>query len=171
MISQPQADSAIGNLTHLDGQGHARMVDVTGKPPTRRLAVARCRVVTTHEALTALCSTQTGIDPVEAARVAAVYGAKQTSSLIPLCHPLHFDHLSIEIEVHGEEIEIVATCGVVDRTGVEMEALTACAVAGLSLVHCLLEFDPGVFVDGLTLWYKSGGRSGEWRRTFADSSS
>jgi cyclic pyranopterin monophosphate synthase len=168
VTAQPEPSPGIGGLAHLDGRGRARMVDITGKPATRRVAVAKCRVVTTKAALAALGTTDKGVDPIEAARVAATYGAKQTSSLIPLCHPLHFDRLGIEIGVDGQEIEIVAVCGVVDRTGVEMEALTACAIAGLSLVDCLLELDPDVFVGDLTLWYKSGGRSGEWRRAVGD---
>jgi cyclic pyranopterin monophosphate synthase len=131
-----------GVLTHLDGQGHAHMVDVTAKPLTRRLAVARCAVVTTVDAVAALGDAGNGMDSVEAARVAGIHGAKQTSSLVPLCHSIRVDHVSVDVE-----------------------ALTACAVAALSLVGSLLALDPEVSVEELTLWHKSGGRSGDWQRS------
>ena len=154
-----------GVLTHLDEQGHARMVDVTAKPLTRRLAVARCAVVTTVDAVAALGDAGNGMDPVEAARVAGMQGAKQTSSLIPLCHPIRIDHVSVDMEVSHHRIEITAVTAVTERTGVEMEALTACAVAALTLVGSLLELDPEVSMEELTLWHKSGGRSGDWQRS------
>jgi cyclic pyranopterin phosphate synthase len=144
------------------------MVDVTAKPLTRRLAVARCAVVTMVDAVAALGDTGSGVDPVEAARVAGMQGAKQTSSLIPLCHPIRVDHVSVEVEVSPHRIEITAVTEIVERTGVEMEALTACAVAGLTLVCSLLEVDPEVTMEELTLWHKSGGRSGEWQRSEPD---
>jgi cyclic pyranopterin phosphate synthase len=154
-----------GALTHLDAQGHAHMVDVTAKPLTRRLAVARCTVVTTVDAVTALGGAGTGIDPVEAARVAGVQGAKQTSSLVPLCHSIRIDHVSVDVEVSLHRIEITAVTAVTERTGVEMEALTACAIAALTVVSSLLELDPEVSMEDLTLWHKSGGRSGDWQRS------
>jgi cyclic pyranopterin phosphate synthase len=154
-----------GLLTHLDAQGHAHMVDVTAKPLTRRLAVARCTVVTTVDAVAALGSAGNGVDPVEAARVAGIQGAKQTSSLVPLCHSIRVDHVSVDVEMSPHRIEITAVTAVTERTGVEMEALTACAVAGLTLVCSLLELDPEVSMGELTLWHKSGGRSGDWQRS------
>ena len=157
------ADAA-GRLTHLDEHGRARMVDVTAKPRTARLAVAvrgrhhrrrRCRVRDACD----------GMDPVEAARVAGMQAAKQTSSLIPLCHPIRIDRVSVDVEVTAHRVEITAVTEIVERTGVEMEALTACAIAGLSLVGGLLDCDPDASVEELTLWHKSGGRSGEWQRS------
>ena len=169
MSSQPKGGTrAAGTLTHLDEHGRARMVDVTAKPHTRRLAVARCAVVTTVDAVAALCDAGNAVDPVEAARVAGIQGAKQTSSLIPLCHPIRIDRVTVDMEVGTHRIEITAVTEIVERTGVEMEALTACAVAGLTLVCSLLELDPEVSVEELTLWHKSGGRSGEWRRSGPD---
>jgi cyclic pyranopterin phosphate synthase len=166
VTAQPDGETrAAGALTHLDEQGRARMVDVTAKPLTRRLAVARCAVVTTVDAVAALGDTGSGVDPVEAARVAGMQGAKQTSSLIPLCHPIRIDHVSVDVEVSPHRIEITAVTAVTERTGVEMEALTACAVAGLTLVCSLLEVDPEVTMEELTLWHKSGGRSGDWQRS------
>ena len=156
---------AAGTLTHLDERGHARMVDVTAKPLTRRLAVARCAVLTTVDAVAALGDAGNGVDPVEAARVAGIQGAKQTSSLVPLCHSIRIDHLSVDVEVSPHRVEITAVAAVIERTGVEMEALTACAVAALTLVSSLLELDPQVSMEELTLWHKSGGRSGDWQRS------
>ncbi len=155
-------------LTHLDEQGRARMVDVTAKPLTRRLAVARCAVNTRADALEALRAARCGMDPVEAARVAGIQAAKQTSSLIPLCHSIRIDRVSVDLEMSSHRIDVTAVANVVERTGVEMEALTACAVAGLTLVCSLLEFDPDVSMEELTLWHKSGGRSGQWQRTAPD---
>jgi cyclic pyranopterin phosphate synthase len=155
-------------LTHLDEQGRARMVDVTAKPLTRRLAVARCAVVTTVDAVAALGGVGNGVDPLEAARVAGIQGAKQTSSLIPLCHPIRIERVAMDMQVGADRIEITAVTEIVERTGVEMEALTACAVAGLTLVCSLLELDPEVSMEELTLWHKSGGRSGEWQRSEPD---
>ena len=156
---------AAGALTHLDEHGHAHMVDVTAKPLTRRVAVARCAVVTTVDAVAVLGDAGNGLDPVEAARVAGIQGAKQTSSLVPLCHSIRVDQVSVDVEVSPHRIEITAVTEIVERTGVEMEALTACAVAGLSLIRSLLELDPEVSMEELTLWHKSGGRSGEWQRS------
>ena len=144
------------------------MVDVTAKPLTRRVAVARCAVVTTVDAVAALGRASNGLDPVEAARVAGIQGAKQTSSLVPLCHSIRLDRVAVDVEVSTHRIEITAVTEIVERTGVEMEALTACAVAGLTLVCSLLELDPEVSVEDLTLWHKSGGRSGDWQRSEPD---
>jgi cyclic pyranopterin phosphate synthase len=169
VTAQPDGRTgAAGVLTHLDERGRARIVDVTAKPLTRRLAVARCAVVTTVDAVAALGAPRDGVDPVEAARVAGMQGAKQTSALIPLCHPIRIDSVSVEVEVFPHRIEITAVTEIVERTGVEMEALTACAVAGLTLVSSLLGRDPEVSIEELTLWHKSGGSSGEWQRTKPD---
>ena len=93
------------------------MVDVTAKPLTRRLAVARCAVVTTVDAVAALGDARNGMDPVEAARVAGIQGAKQTSSLIPLCHSIRVDHVSVDVEVTSHRIEITAVTEIIERTG------------------------------------------------------
>ena len=169
MKAQPDGTTrAPGGLTHLDEQGRARMVDVTAKPHTRRLAVARCAVTTKVDAIEVLGGTRHGIDPVEAARVAGIQAAKQTSSLVPLCHSIRVDQVSVEVDMSRHRIEITALTEIVERTGVEMEALTACAFAGLTLVCSLLEFDPEVSLEELALWHKSGGRSGEWQRSVLD---
>jgi cyclic pyranopterin phosphate synthase len=154
-----------GPLTHIDEHGRARMVDVTDKPLTRRVALARCAVITEADATKVLSENQDGLDAVEGARFAGIQAAKQTASLIPLCHPIRIDRVTVEVVVDVHKIEISAVTEIVERTGVEMEALTACAVAALTLVEALRHVDPGASVEELTLWHKSGGRSGNWERT------
>lgn len=169
MSARPEDGAgATWGLTHMDEHGHARMIDVTAKQLTRRVAVARCAVVTTVDAVAALANEGGSLDPVEAARVAGIQGAKLTSSLVPLCHSIRVDHVSVDVEVTSHRIEITAVTEIVERTGVEIEALTACAVAGLTLVSSLLELDPEASLEELTLWHKSGGRSGEWQRSGPD---
>ena len=149
-------------LTHLDDQGRARMVDVTAKPVTARQAVARCVVRAEPAAVRKLPTDET--DPVATAEVAGIQTAKLTYQLIPLCHPLLLDDIRVDIEQVEDGFSIEASATVQDRTGVEMEALTACGAAGLSLVMALLPFDPMATIGELTLWHKSGGRSGTWER-------
>lgn len=149
-------------LTHLDARGRARMVDITGKEVTARQAVARCLVCASADAVRALDEQP---DVIPFARSAGIQAAKRTSELVPLCHPLALEDVDVRIEPAGPgALAVTATATVFDRTGVEMEALTACGVAGLCVVMSLLEVDPAARVDALTLWHKSGGRSGTWNR-------
>jgi cyclic pyranopterin phosphate synthase len=141
------------------------MVDVMGKPLTRRVAVAKCVVVTEMDTQQALEHSPEGIDVVEAARVAGIQAAKKTASLIPLCHPIRIDGVQVDVAVGPNRFVISAITEIVERTGVEMEALTACAMAALTLVHALVKADPTASIEDLTLWHKSGGRSGEWDRS------
>jgi cyclic pyranopterin phosphate synthase len=151
-------------LTHIDEHGRAHMVDVTAKPLTRRVAVAKCVVVTSAHIATVLSEAPGGIDIIEAARIAGMQGAKQTSSLIPLCHSIRLHQVTVDLTVSEHSIEIRATTEVIERTGVEMEALTACAVAAVCLVKAFSSIDPEASIEDLTLWHKSGGRSGTWQR-------
>ena len=153
-----------GVLTHIDESGRARMVDVTAKPLTRRVAVARCVVVTTADATKVLAEAPDGLNAVEGARFAGIQAAKQTSSLIPLCHPIRLDRVAVDVAVEQHRIAISALTEIVERTGVEMEALTACAIAALTIVTALTHVDPEASIEELTLWHKSGGRSGNWER-------
>lgn len=151
-----------GQLTHIDARGRARMVDVTGKAVTARRAVARCLVRASEDAVQGL---EGHPDTIPFARAAGIQAAKRTADLIPLCHPLPLDDIDVRIERAGAgALTVTATATVLDRTGVEMEALTACGVAGLSVTMALLAVDPTARVDALTLWHKSGGRSGTWSR-------
>ncbi len=149
-------------LSHVDARGRARMVDVTGKAVSARRAVARCVVRASEDAVAALDAEP---DAIPFARAAGIQAAKRTSDLIPLCHPLPVDEVDVRIERGTGQLRVTATATVLSRTGVEMEALTACGVAGLSMAMCLLRGDPRARMDELTLWHKSGGRSGDWNRT------
>jgi cyclic pyranopterin phosphate synthase len=133
------------------------MVDVTAKAWTRRRAVARCRVVGDPDPAPA--------ELLEEARIAGVQAAKQTAQLVPLCHPLPGVDVRVACWRRAGAIEVESRAEVTGPTGVEMEALTACAVAGLTIVAGLGAATPGVSMEDLTLWEKSGGRSGTWVRT------
>jgi cyclic pyranopterin phosphate synthase len=150
-------------LSHVDSTGKLRMVDVTGKRSTLRRAQARCVVRTTVEILT-LGPSENGVDVIHASRLAGIQAAKQTANIIPLCHPLNINDLDVEIDVRGRSVEITATVTAQHRTGVEMEALTACAFAGLGVISALLVVDPTAQLDDLVLLRKSGGKSGDWGR-------
>ncbi len=149
-------------LTHLDAQGSAHMVDVTAKPWTRRVAVARGRVTSSCAVAAVLAAA--GTDVVAAARVAGVSAAKVAWDLIPLCHPIRLLGTEVAIDVSDHVVAIEAVTEVVAPTGVEMEALTACCVAGLVLVQALAPVDPAASLTGVELVRKEGGRSGTWVR-------
>lgn len=140
------------------------MVDVTAKPATVRRAIARASVHTTADVIAVLSARPGEPDPIVLARVAALGAAKRAWDLIPLCHPIHLTDVSVVIALGDGVVEIEAMTEVVERTGVEMEALTACAVAGLSIVGVLRDVDPWASIDDLALWSKEGGRSGRWTR-------
>lgn len=150
-------------FTHLDDHGHVRMVDVSDKEPTRRSAVASCLVHSTHDVF-ALPGGPSGLEPVVAARLAGIQAAKRTSQLIPLCHPINLSDVDVEVTSGPEGTIVRATVVTVNRTGVEMEALTACAFAALSLLDALRSADPRASYDTLALDVKTGGRSGDWGR-------
>jgi cyclic pyranopterin phosphate synthase len=152
-------------FSHIDEHGNAHMVDVTGKEVTRRIAEARCTVVTEADVTAVLASRPGGYDLVEMARSAGVQAAKLTPSLVPLCHPLLIDGSVVDVAVVDGGVAVRAVTTVAGRTGVEIEALTACAVASLVLVQAFFDQDPGTSVEGLTVWHKSGGRTGTWERT------
>lgn len=150
-------------FSHIDGTGKLRMVDVTRKRPTLRRARASC-IVRTVADIGAPRPGTNGIDPLHMARLAGIQAAKQTANLIPLCHPLNLNEIHVEVTPNAHYIEISATVAAVHRTGVEMEALTACAFAALSIVSSLIEVDPNARIDDIVLQRKSGGKSGDWGR-------
>lgn len=155
----------MGELSHLDAAGAARMVDVSGKAVTVRVATAGGVVRTTAEVLAALRAD--GLpkgDALATARIAGIMAAKRTPDLIPLCHPLAIAGVTVDFELGGTEVAITATVRTTDRTGVEMEALTAVAVAGLALHDMIKAVDPAAVLDGVRLIRKEGGRSGNWTR-------
>lgn len=154
-------------LSHIDESGRARMVDVSVKPVTRRTARAAGRVVCSAEALRLIASNTTAKgNVIETARLAGVMGAKRTPDLIPLCHPLPLSHVDVEISLDESEpaVLIEATTRVDATTGVEMEALTAVAVAGLTVIDMIKSVDRWAVITDVRLLSKEGGRSGVLQR-------
>jgi cyclic pyranopterin monophosphate synthase len=156
--------SESNDLTHLDSQGLPRMVDVSAKSETLREAQAEAVLWVGPEVMRAIRDGRTPKGNVfETARIAGVMGAKRTSDLIPLCHPLLLTHVSVDMEVLDESIVIRSTVKTRGATGVEMEALTAAAVTGLTLYDMLKAISKSMRLDGVRLLAKSGGKSGEYR--------
>jgi cyclic pyranopterin phosphate synthase len=156
-------------LTHLDPLGRARMVDVTPKEATHRRAVARGRVFMEPETTSLVArGAITKGDVLAVARVAGIQAAKRTPDLIPLCHPLLVGAVLVNFRIEDTFIEVEAQVDTVDRTGVEMEALTACSVACLTIYDMCKSSDRSMVVGELTLWEKTGGRSGSYRRAIDD---
>src|SRR4051795_3646827 len=152
-------------LTHVDESGAARMVDVSAKDVTARVAVASGRVLVSPEVVDLLRGA--GVpkgDTLAVARLAGIMGAKQTPALIPLCHPLALSSVTVDLEVTSDAVEITATVRTTDRTGVEMEALTAVAVAGLTVVDMVKAVDKRAMITDVRLLSKSGGKSGDFSR-------
>jgi cyclic pyranopterin phosphate synthase len=152
-------------LTHVDETGAARMVDVSAKDVTVRTATAAGRLLVSPDVVELLRGE--GVpkgDALGTARIAGIMGAKRTSELVPLCHPLSLSGVTVDLAVRDDAVEIVATVKTTDRTGVEMEALTAVAVAGLTLHDMVKAVDPAAELTGVRLLAKAGGRRGDWRR-------
>jgi cyclic pyranopterin phosphate synthase len=159
-----------GALTHLDEHGRARMVDVGDKPATDRRAVARCVVRVSPETAAVVASGDAPKGDVAAvARIAGIQAAKRTSELIPLCHPLALSFAGVEVEVDtaAGTITITAETRTTGPTGVEMEALTAASVAALAVYDMVKGIERGAVIENVALQEKSGGRSGDWRRSSA----
>ena len=152
-------------LTHVDETGAARMVDVSGKAVTARTATASGRVLVSAEVVELLRGA--GVpkgDTLAVARLAGIMGAKQTPTLIPLCHPLALSSVTVELVVGDESVDIAASVRTTDRTGVEMEALTAVSVAALTVVDMVKAVDKAAVITDIQVETKSGGRSGDWTR-------
>jgi cyclic pyranopterin phosphate synthase len=159
------SESEPPQLTHLDESGAARMVDVSTKDVTVRTATASGRVLVSPEVVRLLRGE--GLpkgDALATARIAGIQGAKRTPELIPLCHPLAIHGVSVDLTVADDAIEIRAQVRTADRTGVEMEALTAVAVAALTVVDMVKAVDKGAVITDIRIEEKTGGRSGVWRR-------
>jgi len=158
-------------LTHVDPLGRARMVDVTPRDPTHRRAVARGRVFMAPEttALVARGAVAKG-DVLAVARVAGIQAAKRTSDLLPLCHPVLVGAVLINFRIEDSFVEVEASVETFERTGVEMEALTACTTALLTVYDMCKSADRSMVVGDVALWEKTGGRSGSWRRDTGEAS-
>jgi cyclic pyranopterin phosphate synthase len=154
----------VTKLTHLDDQGQARMVDIGGKAEGARKAVATGRIRMSAQALAAV---RDGSGPkgdvLAAARIAGIMGAKKTAELIPLCHPLSLDAVTVEFAFEEDAVRATASASLTGRTGVEMEALTATSIALLTIYDMAKAIDKGMVIGEVRLLAKSGGKSGEWR--------
>jgi cyclic pyranopterin monophosphate synthase len=154
----------MNGLTHLDEHGHARMVDVGGKAETARKAVATGRIRMSAEALAAIRDGDAPKgDVLAAARIAGIMAAKKTGELIPLCHPLALDAVTVDFAFEEHSIRVTAAASLTGRTGVEMEAMTAASLALLTIYDMGKALDKGMVIEGLRLLAKSGGKSGDWR--------
>ncbi|MGH3801550.1 MAG: cyclic pyranopterin monophosphate synthase MoaC [Pseudonocardiaceae bacterium] len=152
-------------LTHVDERGAARMVDVSDKQPSAREAVASGVLRTTEEVVRLLRAEQLPKgDALATARIAGIMGAKRTPDLVPLCHPISLSGVTVDLHTSGSEVRITATVRTTDRTGVEMEALTAVAVAGLALHDMVKAVDPAAVLDAVRVERKEGGKTGLWTR-------
>lgn len=151
-------------FTHLTDDGTVHMVDVAGKDATRRLATAEAIVVMSDELAGRLFAGELPKgDALATVRLAGIMAAKRTPDLIPLAHPISLSSVTVEVEPHPQGVRIETTCGVTDRTGVEMEAMTAAAVAALALYDMVKSIERGVAIGPIRLLSKRGGRSGEWK--------
>jgi cyclic pyranopterin phosphate synthase len=154
-----------GGLTHVDAGGAARMVDVSAKDVGARRAVATGKVLVSAEVAAALRGD--GVpkgDALAVARIAGIMGAKRTPDLIPLCHPIALTGVKVDLEVADDAVLIIATVRTTDRTGVEMEALTAVAVAGLAVIDMVKALDPAAIITDVRVETKDGGKTGHWER-------
>jgi cyclic pyranopterin phosphate synthase len=153
-------------LTHVDESGAARMVDVSGKDVTVRTATASGRVLVSPAVVALLRGG--GVpkgDALAVARIAGIQAAKRTPDLVPLCHPIAIHGVEVDLQVTDDAVLVSATVRTADRTGVEMEALTCVAVAGLTVIDMVKAVDRAATISDVRVEAKSGGRSGEWRRT------
>ena len=163
VTSDPAAEPP--RLSHIDERGAAHMVDVTGKIATKRVAVAAGSLRTTAEVVEQISSGGLAKgDALATARIAGIQAAKRTSELIPLCHQLALTGVDVDFNVNASDIEITATVRSTDRTGVEMEALTAVSVAALTLYDMIKAVDPAARIDDIRVLRKEGGRHGTWTR-------
>ncbi|MCP1428689.1 cyclic pyranopterin phosphate synthase [Microbacterium foliorum] len=153
------------SFTHLDSSGHAHMVDVTGKQPTVRTATARGFVRCSPEVIAALRDgTAPKGDVLAVARIAGIQAAKSTPTLLPLAHVIGVHRAGVELDVVDDGVHVEATVGTADRTGVEMEALTAVSVSALAIVDMIKGMDRSVVIEDVRIVAKSGGRTGDWLR-------
>jgi cyclic pyranopterin phosphate synthase len=151
-------------LTHVDASGAARMVDVAEKPATVREAKAECVVRMSPETIEAVREGTAKGDALQVARVAGIMAAKRTPELVPLAHPLPITSVAVDFEFVDAGVRVITQARVVGQTGVEMEALTAAAIAGLTLIDMTKGVERGVYIENVRLLEKSGGRSGAWKR-------
>jgi cyclic pyranopterin monophosphate synthase len=164
-VTAGNAGDGVARLTHVDETGAARMVDVSAKDVTARTATAAGSLRVSPPVVAALRAGGVAKgDALGVARVAGIMGAKRTPDLVPLCHPIPLSGVTVDLQVLDDRVEITATTRTTDRTGVEMEALTAVAIAGLALHDMVKALDPAAVLTDVRVVAKSGGRSGDWVR-------
>ncbi len=153
-------------FTHLNSRGEARMVDISPKEPTLRKALAKAQISMSEETLKSLTEgTIVKGDVFAIARVAGIQAAKKTSDLIPLCHPLMVNTVEVNFDINENNVSIEAIATTLSQTGVEMEALTACSIAALTIYDMCKSADKGMVISDLALWEKTGGKSGPYKRS------
>ena len=157
-------NKAVSKLSHYDSTGRARMVDVSGKQPTRRAAEATAFVAMSPKVMAELARNPKG-DPLEAARLAGIMAAKRTSELIPMCHAVPLSHIEITAKIAGNGVNITASAATTAVTGVEMEAMVAASVAALTIYDMCKALDKGIEIREVALRSKRGGKSGDYVRT------
>ena len=155
----------MSELSHIDEQGRVAMVDTSAKEATVRRALASARVLMSPATVEAVRARRTPKgDPLETARVAGIMAAKRTAELIPLCHPLPLTHVEVRAELDDEGVRIEAEAATTAQTGVEMEALTAAAIAALTVYDMCKAVERGITITDVRLEEKTGGKSGAWKR-------
>jgi cyclic pyranopterin monophosphate synthase len=153
----------MSTLSHFDSSGDARMVDTSAKHDTHRTARAQAFVRMSAAVLEQLSSNPKG-DPLQVARIAGIMAAKRTADLIPMCHPLPLRHVSVDLSIESEGVRIITSASTTGPTGVEMEAMTAAAIAALTVYDMTKALDKGMEIQDVWLLEKTGGKSGEYRR-------
>jgi cyclic pyranopterin phosphate synthase len=165
-VPDPPQHPHLSGLTHINAAGQARMVDVSGKDVTARSATATGRVLLSPAAIAALRDrTVPKGDALAVARIAAIQGAKRTPDLVPLCHPIGLHAVTVDLTVADYGVDIAVTTRTADRTGVEMEALTAVTVGALALIDMVKAIDPAAVITDVKVSEKTGGKTGHWSRS------
>ena len=153
-------------LSHINEDGNAHMVDVSDRAITQRSARASGKVVLSKSVLSLIAEGKTPKgDVLATARIAGIMGAKKTPELIPLCHPISISSVNVDLEIVADGVKIYSTVTISDRTGVEMEALTAVSIAALTIIDMTKALDPGATITNVQVDEKDGGRNGHWKRT------
>jgi cyclic pyranopterin monophosphate synthase len=153
-------------LSHINDDGNAHMVDVSDREITQRSARASAKVVLSKSVLSLIAEGKTPKgDVLATARIAGIMGAKKTPELIPLCHPISISSVNVDLEIVEGGVKIYSTVTISDRTGVEMEALTAVSIAALTIIDMTKALDPGATITNVQVDEKDGGRNGHWKRT------
>ena len=153
-------------LSHINDEGNAHMVDVSDRDVTQRSASASGKVLLNKSVLAMIADVKTPKgDVLATARIAGIMGAKKTAELIPLCHPISISSITVDLEIADDGVNIYSTVKISDRTGVEMEALTAVSIAALTIIDMTKALDPGATIEHVQVDEKDGGRNGHWKRT------